>query len=86
MGPINLYVCLLHLRHEASGEKMSINTIEFAPTEQAALQLAKASIREAAFASATRGWIVEEDAVLKVGNEILERAAKEILGWNPPSP
>ena len=85
MSQVDMYVCLLHVRHEGTGETTSINTIEFAPSEQAALQQAKASIREAAFASATRGWVVDDSAVLKVGHEILERAATEISGWNPPS-
>jgi 2-keto-3-deoxy-6-phosphogluconate aldolase len=60
-------------------------SLEIAPSKEAALSLAEASIRKGAFASGTRTWVIESSSVTEIERDLIERAAREVLGWNPPT-
>jgi hypothetical protein len=84
MDQLNMYICMLLLKHPDSGKPLAFTSVQIAMSEDKALKQCQALIRKGEFASGTRNWAIESSSVKVVDRETIEQAARQILGWAPP--
>jgi hypothetical protein len=77
-----LYVLLLHMRHIKTNEHRYVMSAEVAAGEEEAL--IKASLLAHPGQGSFDNWTVLSRHVEEIDRAVLERAAREVLGWGEP--
>jgi uncharacterized protein YjbK len=80
----NAYSCTLILKHP-SRDGLIYSSFVVAEDEERAKQRVRENLSEGEFLSDTRDWTIETETYAVIGEEHIEEAAIEVLGWGPPA-
>lgn len=78
-----MYTCSLLLRSATTHDRALFTHTTIAETREEAMEHAAASADLATRRAGWGEWEVENSTVIEIDRDLIERAAREVLGWAP---